>query len=98
MNVKGFDDLNICTRTSFINVHMFGEIGASMSIPLIPVHFVTDEHMSIHTYLWDNTVLLHFERCSKMVKIVDDTVPTANLHAAKTNSKSSYLKSERQEH
>ena len=67
------DDLNICMRTYFVNVHMFGEFGASRSIRLIPVHFVTDEHMSIHTAIQNNIVLLHLERCSMRVKIVDDT-------------------------
>ena len=52
---------------------MFGEIGASRFICLIPIHFVTDEHMSIYTALYANKVLLHLERCSKKVKIVDDT-------------------------
>ena len=51
MNVKDRDDLNICTRTYFVNVHMFGKIGDHRSIRLISVHFVTDEHMSINTAL-----------------------------------------------
>ena len=51
MNVKNLDDLNICRTTYYVNVNMFGEISASRSIRLIPLHFVTDEHMSIHTAL-----------------------------------------------
>ena len=45
----GLYDLSIFMLTNFVNVHMFGEIGACGSIRLIPVHFVTDEHMSIPT-------------------------------------------------
>ena len=76
MNADFFTEKSIsrtCRRTYFVNVHMLGAIGASKSIRLIPVQFVTDEHASIHTALWHNAVLLHLERCSKKVKIVDGT-------------------------
>ena len=47
MNVKDRDDLNICRRTYFVNMHMSGEIGVSRSIRSMPVHFMSDEHMSL---------------------------------------------------